>query len=88
MAAMGCWRKAGTFGRDNVEDRTRVTMVLASVGLSGMETVPIGNLSSGQTQRMLFARLVKQNASVIQLNQPFLRIDTATGHDLMAFIHH
>ena len=55
MAAMGCWRKAGTFGRDNVEDRTRVTMVLASVGLSGMETVPIGNLSSGQKQRMLFA---------------------------------
>ncbi len=87
MVAMGCWRKSGAFGRVNSEDRKRVSAALASVGLSGMESVPIGNLSGGQTQRMLFARLVLQNASVILLDEPFRAIDTATVRDLMTFIH-
>lgn len=87
MVAMGCWRAVGAFGVVDEENRTRVMAAIASVGLCGMEDALIGNLSGGQTQRMLFARLVLQNASMILLDEPFRAIDTATVHDLMGFIH-
>ena len=51
-----------------VGDRVRwqgdsvITEALAAVGLSGFENRPIGTLSGGQMQRMLFARVLLQDA--------------------------
>ena len=59
---------------------------LAAVGLSGFERRPIGALSGGQTQRLLFARLMLQDAPVILLDEPFSAIDERTVADLLALI--
>ena len=40
---------------------------------------PIGTLSGGQMQRMLFARLLLQDARVIVLDEPFNAIDAKTS---------
>ena len=46
-------------------------------------SAPIGTLSGGQMQRMLFARLLLQDARVIVLDEPFNAIDAKTSADLL-----
>ena len=57
----------------------RSSAAIAAVGLTGFEHRPIGTLSGGQMQRMLFARVLLQDADIILLDEPFTAID-ATHH--------
>ncbi|MGN6116249.1 MAG: metal ABC transporter ATP-binding protein, partial [Nitrobacter sp.] len=50
------------------------------------ENRPIGTLSGGQMQRMLFARVLLQDADVIVLDEPFNAIDAKTSADLLALV--
>ncbi len=86
MAAMGLWKGMGLFGGLNETGKARVREALAAVGLSGFERRPIGALSGGQTQRLLFARLMLQDAPAILLDEPFSAIDERTVGDLLALI--
>jgi zinc/manganese transport system ATP-binding protein len=88
MVAMGLWRKAGMFGGIGDEDRTRIHHAIAAVGLTGFEQRPISTLSGGQMQRMLFARLLLQEASLIVLDEPFTAIDAKTCADLLDVVRH
>jgi zinc/manganese transport system ATP-binding protein len=86
MVAMGLWRKAGIFGAVGTADRARIEAALATVGLTGFEERPIGKLSGGQMQRVLFARLLLQDARVIVLDEPFASIDSRTAADLFDLV--
>ncbi|MGV6393213.1 zinc ABC transporter ATP-binding protein AztA [Pseudomonas caspiana] len=84
--AMGAWRSMGAFrglGRDAAR-RTREA--LQAVGLEGFESRSIGSLSSGQFQRVLFARLLLQDSAVILLDEPFTAIDARTTRDLLELV--
>jgi zinc/manganese transport system ATP-binding protein len=86
MVSLGLWREIGLFaglGRARVE---KVEEALASVGLAGFERRTIGSLSSGQLQRVLFARLLLRDAPIILLDEPFTAIDAKTAADLMALV--
>jgi zinc/manganese transport system ATP-binding protein len=83
MVAMGLWKQAGLFGGIGGPARATIERALASVGLTGFEQRAIGTLSGGQMQRMLFARLLLQNARVIVLDEPFNAIDAKTVGDLL-----
>src|SRR5580704_2630068 len=67
MVAMGLWRHKGPFGGIDGKDHLAIEAGLAAVGLTGFEERSIGTLSGGQMQRMLFARLLVQDARVIVL---------------------
>jgi zinc/manganese transport system ATP-binding protein len=82
----GLWRQTGFFGGVGKEARASVAQALAAVGLSGFENRGIGTLSGGQMQRMLFARVLLQDARLIVLDEPFNAIDTKTSADLMALV--
>ncbi len=86
MAAMGLWRRIGLFGGLTRADEGKVHDALAAVGLAGFQRRPIGALSGGQTQRLLFARLLLQDASLLLLDEPFAAIDERTVGDLLALI--
>jgi zinc/manganese transport system ATP-binding protein len=86
MVAMGLWRGKGPFGGIGRKDRDTVETALAAVGLTGFEQRPIGTLSGGQMQRMLFARLLLQDARVIVLDEPFNAIDSKTSADLLDLV--
>jgi len=86
MVAMGLWRRRGLFGGIGAKDRDTVESAVAAVGLTGFEPRPIGTLSGGQMQRMLFARLLLQDARVIVLDEPFNAIDAKTSADLLALV--
>jgi zinc/manganese transport system ATP-binding protein len=52
----------------------------------GFERRPIDTLSVGQFQRVLFARLLLQDADLVLLDEPFAAIDAKTVGDLMEVI--
>ena len=86
MVAMGLWRGKGLFGGIGTKDRDTIEGAISAVGLTGFEPRPIGTLSGGQTQRMLFARLLLQDARVIVLDEPFNAIDSKTCADLLELV--
>ena len=86
FVAMGLWRRAGSFGGIGDKRRDDVEQALAAVGLTGFEDRAIATLSGGQMQRMLFARLLLQDARVIVLDEPFNAVDAKTSADLFALV--
>ncbi|MEM7178068.1 MAG: zinc ABC transporter ATP-binding protein AztA [Pseudomonadota bacterium] len=88
VVAMGLWREVGPFGSLNREQRSRIGDAIAAVGLEGLETRTVAGLSGGQMQRVLFARLMLQDASLILLDEPFTAIDAKTLADLLEVIRH
>jgi len=86
MVAMGLWRSKGLFGGIGPSDHDRIEHAIDAVGLTGFERRPIGTLSGGQMQRMLFARLLLQDARVIVLDEPFNAIDAKTSADLLRLV--
>ena len=86
MVAMGLWRRTGLFGGIGAKERDRIHHAIAAVGLTGFETRPIGSLSGGQMQRVLFARLLLQDARLIVLDEPFTAIDSKTAADLFDLV--
>lgn len=86
--ALGLWNETGLWGAIKPKGWNRVADALAHVGLEGFGHHPIAALSAGQFQRVLFARLLLQDAPVILLDEPFAAIDERTTADLLAIIQH
>lgn len=86
LVAMGHWPRCGAFGAVDGELRTRAREALASVGLTGFEARRIGDLSVGQFQRVLFARVLLQDAQLILLDEPFNAVDARTSAELLRVV--
>ncbi len=86
VVAMGHWRRAGLFRAIGAGLRRQVQEALVAVGLDGFVRRSVGTLSSGQFQRVLFARMLLQDAPVILLDEPFNAIDARTTADLLAVV--
>jgi zinc/manganese transport system ATP-binding protein len=84
--AMGLWREIGVWRGLGTADEAAVTRALVRVGLQDLGDRPVGALSGGQFQRVLFARLLLQDAALILLDEPFRAVDTKTVADLIQLI--
>ena len=84
--ALGAWRHTGPFGALGRAVAGRTEEALVAVGLDGFGRRAIGSLSAGQFQRVLFARLLLQDAPVIVLDEPFTAIDARTTRDLLELV--
>ena len=82
----GLWRATGLLGGIGKAERKKIALALASVGLTGFENRAIGTLSGGQMQRLLFARVMLQDARLIVLDEPFNAIDSRTSADLLMLV--
>lgn len=85
--AMGLFREVGIFRRYTKEKHGKMQAALDKVGLSSSAKTPLQALSGGQFQRVLFARLILQDAPVIFLDEPFTGVDGRTMEDLMGLLH-
>lgn len=83
---LGAWREIGGFGGATPSLAEKARQALTAVGLEGFERRAIGSLSAGQFQRVLFARLLLQDARVIVLDEPFTAIDARTTRDLLEIV--
>lgn len=86
LAAMGLWYEIGFFGRVNAAQRERVLNALHRVQMNEFADRPIGALSNGQFQRVLFARMLAQNAQVLLLDEPFNAVDAKTTYALLELL--
>ncbi len=69
-------------------DATALQNALNTVKLAVSLDCPIQNLSGGQFQRVLFARLLLQNPDLLLLDEPFNGIDEETIQDLAEVLSH
>ena len=83
---LGRWSRFGAFGQAVKADVHDALHAIDAVGLGGFERRPIDTLSVGQFQRVLFARLLLQDADLVLLDEPFAAIDSRTVADLMDVI--
>lgn len=83
---LGCWRTMGAWGGTSRALAARVDAAIHAVGLEGFEQRAVGSLSSGQFQRVLFARMLVQDARLILLDEPFNAMDSRTTAALLALI--
>jgi zinc/manganese transport system ATP-binding protein len=84
--AMGLWHDIGVWRSVGREGKRRVLDALATVGLTDFDHRSVGSLSGGQFQRVLFARLLLQDAALVLLDEPFRAVDSKTVDDLVALI--
>lgn len=83
LAAMGLWYEIGFFGGASAAQKERVQHALARVGMAEFARRNIGELSNGQFQRVLFARMLVQNARFLLLDEPFNAVDAKTTFALL-----
>jgi zinc/manganese transport system ATP-binding protein len=83
LVTFGAWADTGPFSRLSAAGTARVDAAMARMGLTGLGHRMIAALSAGQFQRVLFARLIVQDAPVILLDEPFTAVDAATEADIL-----
>jgi zinc/manganese transport system ATP-binding protein len=86
VVLLGLWHQVGPFAAMPPGSAERAEAALAAVGLSGFGRRPVGSLSAGQFQRLLFARLLLQDAPILLLDEPFSAVDARTAADLLDII--
>lgn len=86
VVCQGAWPRIALCYGIGPAMRRRVADALDRVGLLSRAKIPIGTLSGGQFQRMLFARILVQQAPLVMLDEPFTGVDETTTEMLMGLI--
>jgi zinc/manganese transport system ATP-binding protein len=84
--AMGLWHTIGIWHGLDPRQKGAVADALATLGILDLANRPVGALSGGQFQRVLFARLLLQDSRLILLDEPFRAVDAKTVADLIVLI--
>ncbi|QMT31631.1 metal ABC transporter ATP-binding protein [Alysiella filiformis] len=83
LTAMGLWYEIGFFGGVNAAQRQRVQAALNRVEMGDFAHRAISELSNGQFQRVLLARMLVQDAKFLLLDEPFNAVDAKTTYALL-----
>jgi zinc/manganese transport system ATP-binding protein len=86
IVGLGAWGSFGAFRAPPPALAERVAEAAGAVGLSDLIGRRIAELSVGQMQRALFARLLLLDARVVLLDEPFATVDARTVETLLALV--
>ncbi len=87
-AMLGFWPSSRWWQGVGNGQRQHALHVLEQAGLAEVVHLPVGELSGGQFQRLLFVRAILQDAELILLDEPFAAVDTETTQHLLQVIQH
>ncbi len=76
--ALGAWGETGAQTAVSGAVAARVQAAVVRMQIEALADRPILRLSSGQFQRLMFARLIVQDTPVLLLDEPFTAVDVAT----------
>ncbi len=82
----GLWLKLGGFSKIEAEHLADVEQTLAEIGLLHLKNTSINQLSGGELQRVLFARMLVQKAPLLLLDEPLAAIDQNTQNILLSIL--
>jgi zinc/manganese transport system ATP-binding protein len=91
IVSLGLWREFGPFRTPPPTQAQQTAAAIEAVGLTGLASRRIAELSVGQMRRAFFARLLLLDAEVILLDEPFAAVDARTVEALLTLIanwHH
>jgi zinc/manganese transport system ATP-binding protein len=86
LVLIGSWHNIGLFHKPKSDYLSQINYALNEVGLYNFNKKYINELSSGQLQRVLFARIILQNSKIVILDEPFNAIDNETTNDLLKLL--
>lgn len=86
VVSQGAWPRLSLLYGMGPGIRKRIATALERVGLLSLAKASINTLSGGQFQRMLFARILVQQAPLVMLDEPFTGVDETTTEMLMSLI--
>lgn len=86
LVCTGLWRRMGAFSGVSSTGLMQVEQALEQVGMLHFSMRPLAALSIGQLQRVLFARILVQDAPVILLDEPFNAVDAKTTEVLLGLV--
>ena len=86
LVCTGLWHDTGVCRGVSRLGLDKALLALEQVGLPGFAVRSISTLSSGQFQRVLFARILVQAAQLILLDEPFNAVDAKTTSDLLELV--
>ncbi|ADV33453.1 ABC transporter (putative manganese transport system) [Candidatus Blochmanniella vafra str. BVAF] len=87
VVAMGCWPRINFLKRINDEQKYLIWKALKKVKLLNLMHRCVHSLSGGEFQRMLFARILVQQAQFILLDEPLQGIDQETCEIFLSSIN-
>lgn len=82
----GFYPKMGERKGVRQEQHVLARSALKDVGLKGYEDRQVSDLSGGEYQRALFARVIVQDAPIILLDEPFTAVDAETTARLIRLL--
>jgi ABC-2 type transport system ATP-binding protein len=80
------WMFGQFYGVPSKEARRRADELLATVGLSDMAGARINRLSTGQRQRLNFARGFVSDPEIVFLDEPTLGLDVSAAREVRAYV--
>ena len=83
---MGTFGKRGLFHTSTKEDTALAMAALKKVEMDAFINRPIGDLSTGQQQRVFIARALVSNPEVMFLDEPTTGVDEATQKEFYALL--
>lgn len=86
VVMMGRTGRLGPLRRPGKADQERVAAAMAWVGITHLARRPIGDLSSGERQRMFIARALAQEATVLLLDEPLDGLDAPAQEGILALL--
>src|SRR5690606_4343894 len=85
VVAMGRTPHLGLFGSPSRVDGAAVESALAETGLGGLARRPVEKLSGGESQRVVLARALAQEADHLLLDEPTNHLDLRYQLDVLRF---
>jgi ABC-type cobalamin/Fe3+-siderophores transport system ATPase subunit len=86
VVMMGRYGAMGLFRRPGKEDWKIVDEMLDLVGMTHLNTRPIGHLSGGEQQRVAIARCLAQKPEILLLDEPTASLDWRAKNDILELV--